>query len=132
MKYRFCVFVVCLLIPLFAHSDEDKYVVGCWTAEIGEYENMVTLCANHKVGSISTYYSNKRIESDPTRCYQSAYIEYKSEEIILLSGAGGFCDNGRDQGEVTIMCELKSSKAINCDVYGEYREINAKELIRLK
>ncbi len=123
------VFLVSTLLVSPAFGAE-KQVVGCWEAEIEEFKNVVTICINHKVGSITTYFSNKGTKSEPTRCYQPGWVEYESNGNAVLEGIGGFCDNDLEQSELVVKCEPSSGDNMQCELYSGYHQLKAKKVKR--
>lgn len=128
-KYLFCLALSLTVSLAFASG---KQVVGCWEAEIEEFKNLVTICINHKVGSITTYFSNEGTDSGPTHCYQPGFVEYEPNGNAVLEGLGGYCENEREQAELTVKCEPSMSDSMRCELYTDLHELTAKKVKRVE
>ena len=130
MKYKLVIVLCLYLFGNTAQADVDLDLVGCWEATIPEFENNVaTICLNYEVGSISYFYTNEGTDSEPTRCFQPAFIN-SEKESILLEGMGGFCKNGREQTEFTFRCWPTKTTKMECELYVGYSKLNTTQVER--
>ena len=91
---------------------------GCegklWFAKIKYISNEVSLCSNDQSSSLYVYFPHENFSNRPTSCFQRGAAG-EIDGKIYYNFEKGMCQNGREAGPITLVCELKSHKMICVD-----------------